>query len=427
MLSSTRAQEQVTETTLANGLTVIMYEDHSIPLVALNLTVRAGTRYERPGYTGITDVCAEIFQAGTSNFGPGEYDRIIRAGGGTTRFVTGMDYSFFAATIPSRMLDTLLKMEADRLGNSQITFEKVVAARQTIGKNRVREIENTLYGRINQEVRTLSFQSHPYRNPRYGWPSDLSALTVDDVTEYYRSYFVPGNIVLALAGDFDAEKIVFVLQEYFESIPSPRMKVPRIPEEPIQEGERRSIIKGASDLGAMVIAYHVPGLMHEECSTLGVLIEIMAGGESSRIYKKTVSETDFAVISGGYYFGLSDPSLLSIWAIMNYGVSAGEVEKALFKEMNRLKDEPVSSGELEMAKNIIEADFYRGLRGYESAAANLAAYQVVRGSWRRLFDNVEKTRAVTTEDVMNVARNYFNRSNRTVIILEPPDQFEEMD
>ena len=420
-------QDKVTETVLANGLTVIMYEDHSVPLVAMNLTFKAGTKYERPGYTGITGVCAEIFQAGTARFETGEYDRIIRSGGGTTKFSTGMDFSSFAATVPSRMLDTLLKMESDRLANTQITFEKVVAARQTVNINRITELENSLYAKINQELRTLSFQSHPYRIPRHGWPADLSALTVDDVTAYFRSYFAPNNAVMALAGDFDADKIIFNLQKYFESIPASQSKIPRIPEEPAKDGERRSLLKGASDLGAIIIAYHVPGLAQEECYAIGVLTELLAGGESSRIYKKMVSETDLAVIAGGFYFGLSDPSLLAVWAVMNYGVSSDEVEAVILKELNDLKHEPVSPAELEKAKNIIEADFYRGLSGYESTAANLAAYQVVRGSWRRLFDNVEKTRAVTAIDIMDLARTYFDRTNRTVLILEPPGIFDKAD
>lgn len=426
LFSSAWSQEEVTEISLTNGMTVILYEDHSVPLVALNLTFKAGTKYEQPGYTGITDVCTEIYQAGTAALGPGEYEKIIRSGGGTTKFAAGMDFSFFAATVPSRMLDTLLKMESDRLANTQITFEKVLAARQTISRNRINEMENTLYGKINQELRTLSFRSHPYRIPRYGWPSDLSALTVEDVTDYFRFYFSPGNAVLALAGDFDTKKIIYALQDHFESIPSPQRRPRRIPEEPPQEGERRAVLKSAGDLGAMIVAYHVPGLAQKECSAVGVLIELLAGGESSRIYKKMVSETDLAVVAGGYYFGLSDPSVFALWAIMNYGVSNEEAERAIVEEIDRLKDKPVSEAELEKAKNMIEADFYRGLHGPDRAAASLAAFQVVRGSWKRLFDNVEKTRAVTADDIMNIARTYFGRSNRTVLILEPAEEFEEM-
>ncbi len=419
-----RAQDRVTETVLSNGMTIILYEDHSVPLVATNLIFKVGTKYEIPGYTGITDVCAEIYQDGTANYGTGEYERAIRSGGGTMRYATGMDFSFFAASVPSSMLDTLLKMEADRLANTEITFEKVVAARQTITRNRVTEIENTLYGRINQEIRTLSYQAHPYRIPRYGWPSDLSSLTVDDVTRHFREFFTPGNAVMALAGDFDSKKLIIDLQNYFEPIPTSKSRPLRIPVEPVQDGEREAFIRGTSDLSAMIIAYHVPGLSQDENSTMGVLIELLAAGESSRIYKKLVNETDLAVVSGGYYFGLSDPSLLGIWSIMNYGVSYRDAEDAMLEEMDRLKNEPVPPGELEKAKNMIEADFYRSLRGYGSTASNLATFQVVRGDWKKLFDNVRKTRAVTADDIMKIARKYFRRTNRTTIVLEPPDEFD---
>ena len=418
------AQDQVTETVLSNGMTVILYEDHSVPLVATDLVFKVGTKYEIPGYTGNTDVCAEIYQGGTDNCGEGEYERIIRSGGGTTRYATGMDFTFFAATVPSSMLDTLLKMESDRLANTEVTFEKVVASRQTIAKNRVTEIENTLYGRINQEVRTLSFQAHPYRIPRYGWPSDLSSLTVDDVTKHFRQFFTPNNAVLSLAGDFDSRKLIIDLQNYFEPIPETKSKPLRIPVEPVQDGEREAFIKGTSDLSAMIIAYHVPGLSQNESSAVGVLIELLAAGESSRIYKKLVNETDLAVVAGGYYFGLSDPSILGVWSIMNYGISYRDAEDAMLEEMDRLKNEPVPAGELEKAKNMIEAEFYRGLRGYGSAASNLATFQVVRGDWRKLFKNVQNTRAVTAEDIMKIAQKYFKRTNRTVIVLEPPDEFD---
>jgi len=411
--------DSVNRSELDNGMVILTMEEHSVPLAAVVLMFHVGQKNDPIGLTGLTHVCEWVFSEGTAAFEKGEYHRIIQAGGGTTRSETTLDVTYVMTRIPSDMLDTVLVLEADRMRNIELTYEKLMLARDVMRKNRNLMVESSIYGNINEEIMNLSYRSHPYRNPAYGWPEDIANITVDDMEKHFRLYFQPGNAVMVILGDFETAPTVARVDSLFGYNVSDPLPEHRHIGEPRHVGERRSYLEGFSGIPAFIVAYHIPHLTHPDIPAIRLISNILSDGESSRLHKRLVTDENAAVRIGGGFFELEDPSLIYAFAIMNYDVDNEVGAEQMTDEINRLKSELISEAELVKAKNRVKANSYREIRSIDRQGMRLAYYQITAGSWQFVDDKLTAVADVSREDIRQAARKYFIPANRSLVFLSP--------
>ena len=422
---SAYASNEVTRTDLSNGLTLLSLEDHSSPLVSIQVYYHVGTKNECPGMTGMTRICQWIMNGGTPLYKKGEFVRIIQAGGGSTRTFVGLDMTQFLAKVPSSMLDTVLFLEADRMREIEFTDEKLLLAKDAARKARLSQVESSIYGYINEEFFNLSFRSHPYGNGEYGFPPDIDAISMDDLQKYFGQFFQPARATLVVVGDFETERLAQKVHQLFGDIPSnPDVEVRQIVE-PVQIGERYEFIQGFASIPVFIIGYHIPQVTHEDMPALLLISTILCRGESSRIHKRMVTNEKSAIVVEGSIFETEEPGMIYSYALLNYDTPIPDGEAQMDDEIVRLRTEPVTDSELEMAKNKLEADYYRYFRGLDDRAFMIGYYFSVGGDWNLRANMMKKSRSVTKENIMEIADKYFTESNRTVIYLQPSDMAEE--
>jgi len=270
-----------------------------------------------------------------------------------------------------------------------------------------------------EQLMATAFQIHPYRWPIIGWMEDLRRLTLDDLKDYYRSYYSPANAFLVVVGDFKKEELVSVIEKSFGSVPTGVLSEQEVGEEPNQIGERRIFVKKEAQLPTLVMGYHVPNLKKPDSYVLEVIASILSSGKSSRLYRSLVEEKRLALSADADHSHLSrDPGLFYLSAEPLPGKEIPEVEKALDQEVARLQKEPVGDGELEKAKNQLEASFIFRQDSIFSQAMLLARHEIALG-WRAMEDYLPSIRRVTKEDIRRVTARYLTQDNRTVGILIP--------
>src|SRR6516164_3628601 len=348
-------------TALPNGLTVILEEDHSTPIVHLNLTYHVGSKNEKPGRTGFAHLFEHLMFKGSKNVEPEGHTSMIASIGGQSNAFTTEDETTFWETAPSQYLPMLLWLEADRMATLRINKETFTNERDVVKEERRLRIDNQPYGRLNEIIYEQVFTTHPYRHQPIGSMADLDAASVDDVLDFYRTFYVPENATLTLVGDIDPKQALQLATQYLGRVPKAAKPVPRdIPTEPPQTAERRATLRTPWPLPAVVVAYHITYDGNPDSYPLHIVGKVLSDGQSSRIYKKLVYEKQMAVAAFGTANLIEDPNLFYAVAIVQPGHSTQEVTDTLIAELDRLKTEPITAHELQRAKNQFARDYIMG-------------------------------------------------------------------
>ncbi len=417
--------DEISIVELSNGLRLFMLEDHSSPVVSLRIFYQAGVKNEPPGMSGMTSLCSWLINEGTSDLNREDFARIIQAGGGRSTYANYMDYAEFAVKVPSNMLDTVLFLQAHRMRNVEFSYERLLMAKDAIRKRRLHNIDNRIYGYINEEFLNLSYRSHPYQNPVLGWPGDVDRISLDNLKKYYQAYFSPSNAVMVVAGDFQTEWLSSNVKRLFGNIYSGERPESQKIVDPKQVGERRSNLPGKSNLGALIVGYHIPEFIHPDRPVLQIISSILAEGTSSRLFRRMVTREKTALGVGGGLLEARDPGLIYAWAVMNYDIPVSIGEEQLLSEIDLIVDELVTDRELEAAKNQIEAEYYRSINALDRKARVIGYSEMMGGNWKMMQEFIRAARAVSKEDVLETARKYFNEVNRNVIILHALNEADE--
>lgn len=411
---------EVFETTLDNGLTVLLLEEQKAPVVTFHIWYRVGSRNEQLGRTGLAHLTEHMMFKGTERIGGREFSQIIRRNGGQDNAFTSQDYTGYFVTLAADRIHLPLEFEPDRMVNLLLDPDEVARERSVVMEERRLRTEDDPNSSLWEEVEAAAFKAHPYGNPVIGWMEDIHQLNREDLRTFYRTYYTPNNAVVVVVGHFDRIKLLPKIRAAFGGIPRGPEPRPVRSVEPPQNGERRVVLtRQDAQLASVVAAYHVPNLTDPDSYALDVLEVILAGGKSARLHRQLVYEKQLALSAGALYSRVAaDPELMTLFATPAPGKTAEEVEQALYDEIERLKTELVSSRELQKAKNQIEASFVFSQDSIFSLARQLAAYEVVAG-WQYWKAYVPGIRAVTPEDVQRVVRKYFTVENRTVGVLLP--------
>ena len=413
---------EITAYTMANGLRIVVWPDHDIPNVVMYNFVRAGGRNEYPGITGLSHFFEHMMFNGTSKHAPGEFDRIMEAAGGANNAYTSNDLTVYQDWFPRSALKTIIELEADRLQNLAIDPDVVESERNVVYSERRLRIDNDNDGRLYEQMLANAFVAHPYQFPVIGWPSDIENWTQEDLESYFTTYYAPNNCTMIFTGAVSPEEIFLLAEQYFAPIPRQKPPPPVRTVEPEQSGERRILIETDAETPLLHVAFHAGSASDPETRHMQLLLNILVGGDSSRLHSLLVEQEQLALSVGGMQMEGFDPGLVYFYLTLPPGADVAAVEARLFEELERVAVEGVTGAELGKARNIILADYWRNLSTINGKAAALGNYEVFTGSYENLFSLPEDVNNVTVVDLQAVARGAFRRNNMTVGVLHAADE-----
>jgi len=419
-LKVTPPKLEVREHKLANGLDLLMYEDHSVPAATVQLWYHVGSKDEKKGRSGFAHLFEHLMFKGSAHVGPEEHKNFISSIGGRYNATTDFDRTLYFESFPSNYLERVLWMEADRMSSLNVSEENFKSERDVVKEERRLRVDNPPFGRLFEVVLEKTFTTHPYKIEPIGSMADLDAATIQDVRDFHSLHYVPNNATLVVAGDLDPEAVIRWAEQYFGPIPKGR-PIPRdIPKEPAQTAGRRAVdYHPNSPLPAVVITCHIPQAGSPDSYALQVASTILSAGESSRLYKRMVYEKQMAVAAGGDAILLEDPGVFFFYAILQGGQKPEDGEKELLAEADRLRNEPVAEEELVKAKNQIIAGLVFGRQTAQDKADAIGYAKVILNDESYVNRQLAELQKVTAADVQRVARTYFTPENRTVVYMLP--------
>ena len=407
-------------TTLPNGLTVVLSEDHSTPIVHLQVVYHVGSKNERPGRTGFAHLFEHLMFKGSKNVQPEAHTSMLASVGGQSNAYTTDDETVFWETVPAQYLPLVLWLEADRMATLTIDKDTFTNEREVVKEERRMRVDNQPYGRLNEIIYDQAFTVHPYKHATIGSLQDLEAASVDDVRDFYRTFYVPSNATLVLVGDFDSAQALQLVNNYVGRVPKALREVPRdIPQEPPQTKEKRVTLQEPWPLPAVVVAYHITNDGNPDSYPLHIAAKVLSDGQTSRIYKKLVYEKQMAVAAFGNANLIEHPSLFYAVAIVQPGHTPEEVTNALLVELDRLKTEPITEHELQRTKNQFARDYILSRESNQQKAGQLSHAVVIHNDIRTADGEFDIFQNMTVADVQRVARTYFRPENRLVLTLLP--------
>ncbi|MEL7450552.1 MAG: pitrilysin family protein [Pseudomonadota bacterium] len=410
---------------LPNGLRVIVWPDHDIPNVAFYNWVRAGGRNEVPGITGLSHFFEHMMFNGTSTLAPGEFDRIMEASGGRNNAYTSNDVTVYQDWFPASALEIVLELEADRLSNLSFAPEVVESERGVVASERRSSVDNNNPGLLYEQVQATAFVAHPYQFPVIGWPSDIESWELDDLKSFFKRYYAPNNCTMVIVGDVQPDAVFAMVERLFGEIPAQEPPPAVRTAEPEQTGERRLVLRKAAQTPLLQLAYKSPEAGAAAGPALDLLLSILIDGDSSRLHQVMVDQQQLAVAVSGFRHEGFDPGLTWFFVTLPQGGDVGAAEQLLRDELARVAQSGVTDAELQKARNIVSADFWRGLSTIDGKASALGQFEVFHGGYAELFNAPARYEAVSAEDIQAVARQVFTDSGRTtgvLLPLEPPAQ-----
>jgi len=414
------APQEIRSLTLDNGLKIIVWPDHDIPNVVLYNYVRAGSRNEYPGITGLAHFFEHMMFQSTSTLEPGEFDRIMEAAGGSANAGTSKDITVYQNWFPKSALEIIVKLEADRLQNLFLDADTIESERGVIISERRSGVDDDNFSRLFEQVYATAYIAHPYQYPIIGWPSDIEAWTEADLVNYFGTYYAPNNCTMVFTGDVTPEEIFELAEEYLAGIPAQEPPPPVRTVEPRQEGVRRITIETAAQTPLLHLAFHAGRAIDKETLPLTLLLDILAGGDSSRLHRLLVEEQQAVISVDGWYEAGLDPGLVYFYLTLPPGGEVASVEEAVLVELQRVIDDGVTAAELAKAQNRRLANYWRGLATINGKAEALGDHELLHGSYEKLFEQPAAVEAISVEDLRNAAAVVFQRSNMTVGVLQAP-------
>jgi zinc protease len=405
--------------TLKNGMKILVQEDHSIPNVALYIFYKIGSRNERPGTTGLSHFFEHMMFNGARKYGPKQFDETMEASGGSNNAYTSNDLTVYQDWFPRSALEKVFDVEADRIQNLSFDEKMIESERGVVSSERRTSVDASNFGLLEEQLSAAAYTAHPYQWPVVGWMVDIENWTMEDLKRHFEIGYSPANATMVVVGDVTGEEILTLARKYIEPIPSRGLPPPVTTREPEQLGERRVSVRKYAQLPLLMIGYHTPESAHPDYYALQVLRTILFDGESSRMYRRLVDQDQLTISVRSSYGFAFDPTLFQITVQPRAGVETPTVEKAIYEELDRLREGLVTDQEIQKAKNILLADFYRRMKTISGKANALGNYETFFGNYRKLFTAADDFNRVTKEDLRRIVRAYFTDKNRTVATLVP--------
>jgi len=412
-------KEDVKVHQLANGLKVLLVEDHNIPNIALYTFFRVGSRNERTGLTGVSHFCEHMMFNGTAKVGPGEFDRRMEFLGGSNNAYTADDMTVYTDWFPAAALEAMIEMEADRMQGLAFVPGVLESERGVVASERRMSVENNNDGILNESVRATAIMAHPYHWDVIGWMSDILSWRRDEIVAYYRTYYAPNNAILVVVGDFEPAKALELILKHYGPVKASPPPPPITTTEPPQMGPKTVLVRKAAQAPSYMAVWHAPNAKDSDFLPLSILAKPLLDGESSRLNRRLVREEQLAIHVGGGVQETIDPFLFSIYVKPRPGADLDKIDRVIEGELGKIKAEGITPREFEKAMNGVRSDFYMGLQTISGKANQLGAYELLYGDFAKLFTIMDDYAAVKIERVKEVAAKIFTENNKTVGTLVP--------
>jgi zinc protease len=411
---------EFTEYDLSNGIHVILHKDNTTPIVAVSVLYHVGSKNENPNRTGFAHFFEHLLFEGTENIKRGEFDKYITNAGGTNNANTSNDRTYYYEILPSNQLELGLWLESERMMHAKVETTGVETQRQVVKEEKRQRMDNQPYGSILTEILKRAYTVHPYRWPTIGSLEHLNEAKIDEFVDFYKTFYVPENATISIAGDIDVEQTKLLVAKFFKDIPRGKKAIPRPTiVEPQQTKEVRDVVFDNIQLPAVVQAYHMPAQGTDDAYALDMLSTLLSGGQSSRLYKSLVDEQKKAFTVQAFPFSSEDPGLYLTFALVNTGVNVDDLEKAMDAEMEKVKMALISEKEFEKIRNQTESQFVQQNSSAVGVAEQLANYHVYYKDANLINTELSKYMKVTREDLQRVAKKYLTKENRVVLHYLP--------
>jgi predicted Zn-dependent peptidase len=413
----------IEQSMLKNGLRVVLSEDHAAPTVSLCITYDVGSRNEQPGHTGFAHLFEHMMFQGSQNVGKGEHLILVHVNGGDVNGTTSDDATNYYERVPANQLDMALFLESDRMRALRITQANLDNQRSTVQEERRLRMDNRPYGKTDEVLEDLAYDNFAYKHSTMGSMADLDAASLNDVAQFFKTYYAPNNAVLALVGDFKSEEALAKIKGYFEDIPQQPAPQAVGMTEPPQTTERRKTIEDSfARLPRLDVVYKTIPPNTPDFYALDMLGDILFGGQSSRLYQKLVKEKEVALQVAGGVDLRRGPALFQAFALLKPGQDPAEVEKLIYEEFERVKTDGVTPAE--MQKVLIQDRLQQAasMTGMMSRARTLSEYAVFFHDPELINTILAKYSEVTHGDIQRVARKYLGEPQRTVLLTNPKAQ-----
>lgn len=412
----------ITKYELDNGMTVILEENHSAPVVAVNVWVKTGSACETEGEYGLAHVHEHMVFKGTDNRAVGEIARVIEGSGGDINAFTSFDETVYYVVIASRFMDTALDVLSDAMENSTFDPDELEKELEVVVEE-IRRGEDNPGRNLSEKMFSTAFTEHPYGRPIIGTEQGVKSFTRKKVTDFYHKWYAPNNMALVVVGDFDSAKIEPRIEDTFGKLRKRELPVCDIKDEPGQTGMRAFVIDKPLQEGYFSLAFHSPNAKGGDTPAMDVLASILGGGESSRLYRNIKEEKGLTNNIYAYSYTPMREGIFAVGGSLDPAKSK-EALREVIKEIMRLKYEPVGDVELSKVKINIESDAIYTKETMQGQAQKLGYFEVETGDFRYEDEYLDKVRNVTPEDIKEAANRYLTVDNLTAGFLFPTGQKE---
>ena len=412
------------ETTLKNGLRVIVKEDRRAPTVVQMVWYRIGSMDEVDGASGVAHVLEHMMFKGTPSVGPGEFNKLVAAAGGRDNAFTSRDYTAYFQQVPKEKLAEMMRLEADRMRHLNVDPKEFAQEIKVVMEERRMRTDDNPQARLFEQMNAVAFQAHPYRRPIIGWMNDLETMTAADAKAWYDTWYVPNNAFVVIVGDVDHKEVFALAEKYFGALENRALPVRKPQVEPTQDGTRRVNVKAPAELPVLIMGYKAPVLRDIEKDVdpyaLQMLAAILDGHDAARFNKKLVREDKVALsVSIDYDATARGPGMIYLSGTPSEGKTVTDLETALRAEIARIQKEGVSESELKRARaQLVASEVYK-LDSMFGQAMEIGQVETAGLPYQKLERMLEKLQKVSAAEVQAVAKKYFNDDTLTIGVLEP--------
>ena len=412
---------EFTEFNLDNGLHVILHQDNTTPIVAITVTYHVGSKNEKPDRTGFAHFFEHLMFEGSDNIKRGEYAQYVQNAGGELNAYTSFDETVYHEVLPSNQIELGLWLESERMLHLKIDSIGVETQRGVVKEERKERLENRPYGSILEQTFAHAYKVHPYRWVPIGSVQYIDRASLAEFRDFYKTFYVPNNAVLSIAGDFDTGKMKDLVKEYFAGIPKGTRPIYR-PDivEPEQVKEVIDTVYDNIQLPAVVKAFHIPAEGTEDYYAIDMLTTLLSSGQSSRFYKELVDKEQKALYTGSFPFSLEDPGLFLVYSIANMNVNVKDLDSSIDREIQKVQNVLISEHEFQKLRNQVEDDFVKSKDTDLGIATSLAEYYLFyKGNTNLINTELDRYMKVSREDIKRAADKYLTKNNETLLYYLP--------
>src|SRR5688500_5600337 len=413
---------------LSNGLNVILHQDKTVPVVAVNVWYHVGSANEKPGRTGFAHLFEHLMFEGSKHVPEGQFDILLEAAGANNNGSTTNDRTNYVIDVPTNALELALYLESDRMGYllDAMPPEQVNSQRDVVKNERRQSYENRPYGMASLEIDKMLWPvGHPYSWPVIGHMEDLTAATQQDVVEFFKKYYAPNNASLVIAGDIEFDRTRALVEKWFNELPRGAAVEPVAPPPAMLTEVKRQTITDQVSLPRLYLAWITPRYFSPGDATLDLVSSILTGGKNSRLYKRLVYEDQIAQDVSSFQSSSALGSSYLIIATARRGRTAAELQKAIAEEIDRLRREPPDAREMQRALNQVEASFYRRMErvgGFSGKADQLNAYYFAGGGPDFFAEDLARYTSLTASDLQAAVVRWLPRERRVELVVEPEEK-----